>query len=93
MKEYPPCLQGRTIIPAVLTLLFTITFITAVAKYQMIKGVYRNKNGTNAALQTIATLMSMRGRVYHSALAMTKAAAVTWLDNNSSGERSLVRRL
>lgn len=35
-------------------------FVTTVAKYQMTKGVYCSKNGTNTALQTVAALMSIR---------------------------------
>lgn len=92
MKEYPSCLQGRTIIPALLTLLLIIMFITAVPKDRMIKGVYCSKNGTNTAVQTIAALMSMKERVYRSALAMTKVTAVKWPDNTNSDEISLFRR-
>lgn len=91
MKEYPPCLQGRTIIPALLTLLLIIMFITAVATDQMIKGVYCSKNGTSTALQTIAALMSTKEGVYHSALAMTKTTAVKRSDNTGPGDVSLVR--
>lgn len=88
MKEYSPCLQGRTIIPALLTLLLIIMFTTAVAKDRMIKGVYCSKNGTNTALQTVAALTSTNEGLYRSALAMTKATAVKWPDNTNSGEVS-----
>lgn len=72
MIEYPPCLQGRTIILALLTFLLIIMFITAVAKDQMIKRVYCSKNGTNIALKI---LISMKERIYHHTLAMTEATA------------------
>lgn len=89
MKEYPPCLPGRTIIPALLDVLLIIMFITAVAKDQIITGFYCSRNGTNTALQC---LDEPEGRAISQRINRDQSYSSEWPDSTNSRETTSVGR-